>query len=203
VKVRTAVFASGGGSNFQALLDHQRPAGTWEIVLLVTDRAEAGAVARARAVGVPVASVSAGAAEDGHELLDVLTEHGVQLVLLAGYMRLVPREVVARFENRMLNVHPALLPKFGGKGMYGMRVHRAVLEAGETESGATVHFVDEEYDRGATVEQRSVPVLVDDTPDALAARVLEVEHALYPAVVDRICAAIVAGADGARSRPPN
>jgi phosphoribosylglycinamide formyltransferase-1 len=87
--------------------------------------------------------------------------------------------------------------------MYGMRVHRAVLEAGETESGATVHFVDEEYDRGATVEQRSVPVLVDDTPDALAARVLEVEHALYPAVVDRICAAIVAGADGARSRPPN
>jgi phosphoribosylglycinamide formyltransferase 1 len=196
VKLRTAVFASGGGSNFQALLDHQSPTGLWEIVLLVTDRADAGAVDRARAAGVAVAVVDTRAREPAdvaRELLDTLEEHDVGLVLLAGYLRLVPREVVARYRHRILNIHPALLPDFGGKGMYGMRVHRAVLGAGEPESGATVHLVDEEYDRGRILAQRRVPVLEGDTPEALAARVLAVEHQLYPAAVDHVCEAIAAG----------
>ena len=201
MKVRTAVFASGGGSNFQALLDHQRPTGAWQIVLLVTDRQDAGAVRRAGAAGVPVAVIEPEAREPGaHEpaamaraLLGVLEEHGVELILLAGYLKLVPRMVVERYAGRMLNIHPALLPKFGGKGMYGMRVHRAVLEAGEEESGATVHLVDEEYDRGHIVAQRRVPVLDGDTAEALAARVLAVEHRLYPEAVDHVCEAIVAG----------
>ncbi|HUF74675.1 MAG TPA: phosphoribosylglycinamide formyltransferase [Longimicrobiales bacterium] len=201
MKLRTAVFASGGGSNFQALLDHQSPTGSWRVALLVTDREDAGAGVRARAAGVDVAVVAPGARDprdSGRELLAVLDDHRIDLVLLAGYLKLVPREVVERYEGRMLNIHPALLPKFGGKGMYGMRVHRAVLDAGETESGATVHLVDEEYDRGAIVAQRRVPVLEGDTPEALAARVLAVEHRLYPAAVDHVCDALAAGEEPGR-----
>jgi folate-dependent phosphoribosylglycinamide formyltransferase PurN len=146
--------------------------------------------------GVDVAVVASGGRHPDHvarELLGVLERHRIDVVLLAGYLKLVPPEVVRRYDGRMLNIHPALLPKFGGKGMYGMRVHRAVLAAGEAVSGATVHLVDEEYDRGAVVAQRRVPVLAGDTPEALAARVLEVEHRLYPAAVDHVCEAIAAG----------
>ncbi len=194
--IRTAVFASGGGTNFQALLDHQRLGGSWRIVLLVCDREEAGAITRAVEAGVPVTVIGtqARAASDvGREMLEHLTRHRVDLVLLAGYVKMVPPEVVARYRRRMLNVHPALLPSFGGKGMYGKRVHAAVLAAGARESGASVHFVDEEYDRGPVIAQRSVPVLEGDSAETLAARVLEVEHELYPAAVDHICEALAAG----------
>lgn len=190
MKLRTAVFASGGGSNFQALLDHQGPSCAWEIVLLVTDRGDASAIERARRAGVPVTVAPPGGRDPeavAAELLGTLDEHEVDLILLAGYLKLVPREVVERYRGRILNIHPALLPKFGGQGMYGMRVHRAVLEAGERESGASVHLVDEEYDRGAVIAQRRVPVHADDTPETLAARVLAVEHELYPAAVDQHC----------------
>lgn len=118
---------------------------------------------------------------DGRELLDALGS--VDLVVLAGYLKKVPPAVVARFPHRLINIHPALLPGFGGPGMYGRRVHAAVLASGATTSGATVHYVDEEYDRGPIIAQRTVPVLPDDTPDTLAARVLTVEHELLPAVV--------------------
>jgi folate-dependent phosphoribosylglycinamide formyltransferase PurN len=127
------------------------------------------------------------------DTLQLLARHRVDVILLAGYVRLVPAAVVARYRGRMLNVHPALLPAFGGKGMYGRRVHAAVLESGAGETGATVHFVDEHYDRGPVVAQRRVPVLPDDTPESLAARVLAVEHELYPAAVDHVCEAIAAG----------
>jgi phosphoribosylglycinamide formyltransferase-1 len=196
VTLRVAVFASGGGTNFQALLDHQRPGGSWEIVLLLTDRAQAGALARAARAGVATAVVATKGrelAEVGEEMLGVLEAHAIDVVLLAGYLKLVPPGVVARYAGRILNIHPALLPEFGGKGMYGMNVHRAVIEAGEPESGATVHFVDEEYDRGRILGQRRVPVPPGDTPEALAARVLEVEHRLYPAAVDHLCDALAAG----------
>lgn len=196
--LRAAVFASGGGSNFQALLDHQRPDGSWEIVLLISDRADAGALARAERAGVATAVVSTKGrelADVGREMLDLLEAHAVDVILLAGYLKLVPPEVVAQYPSRILNIHPALLPAFGGKGMYGMHVHRAVIEAGEAESGATVHFVDEEYDRGRILAQRRVPVRKGDTPEALAARVLEVEHRLYPDAVDHLCDALAAGQD--------
>jgi formyltetrahydrofolate-dependent phosphoribosylglycinamide formyltransferase len=208
VTFRVAVFASGGGSNFQALLDHASRArarsgaasadpGAWEIVLLVTDRPDAGALDRARAAGVEgavVATKGRDAAEVARELVGLLEAHRIDIVLLAGYLKLVPSPVVARYRGRILNIHPALLPSFGGHGMYGMRVHRAVLESGAAESGATVHFVDEEYDRGAILAQRRVPVRAGDTPETLAARVLEVEHRLYPEAVDNLCAALAAGA---------
>ena len=196
--LRAAVFASGGGTNFQALLDHQRPNGSWEIVLLVSDRSLAGALARAEQAGVATAVVATkgrDVADVGKEMLGLLEAHAVDVLLLAGYLKLVPPAVVARYPGRILNVHPALLPAFGGKGMYGMNVHRAVIEAGEAESGATVHFVDAEYDRGRILAQRRVPVREGDTPEELAARVLEVEHALYPEAVDHLCDALEAGQD--------
>ena len=194
--LRVAVFASGGGTNFQALLDHQRPGGSWEIVLLVTDRADAGAVARARGAGVDVGVVSTKGrdlSDVGREMLGLLEAHAVDVIALAGYLKLVPPTVVARYPGRILNIHPALLPSFGGKGMYGMNVHRAVIEAGVAESGATVHLVDEEYDRGRILAQRRVPVEAGDTAEQLAARVLEVEHRLYPEAVDHLCEALSAG----------
>jgi len=196
VTLRVAVFASGGGTNFQALLDHQRPGGSWEIVLLLTDRAEAGAIERAELAHVEITVVPTKGrdlTEIGEEMLGILDAHEVDVIVLAGYLKLVPPAVVARYPGRILNIHPALLPAFGGKGMYGMNVHRAVIEAGEAESGATVHFVDEEYDRGRILGQRRVPVPPGETPEALAARVLEVEHGLYPEAVDHLCNALAAG----------
>ena len=194
--IRAAVFASGGGTNFQALLDRQPADAAWRIVLLLTDREDAGAIARAVEAEVPVAVIRGDGrppSEVAREMLGVLERQRVDLILLAGYVKLVPSEVVARFRRRMLNVHPALLPAFGGKGMYGKRVHAAVLASGAAESGASVHFVDEEYDRGPVVAQRRVPVHAGDTPESLAARVLEVEHQLYPDAVDQVCDAIAAG----------
>jgi phosphoribosylglycinamide formyltransferase-1 len=115
--------------------------------------------------------------------LSLLERHSVELVVLAGYLKLVPPQVIAAYRGRILNIHPALLPSFGGKGMFGQRVHEAVLASGATESGATVHLVDEVYDHGSVLAQMRVPVLPDDTADRLARRVLEVEHRLLPAVV--------------------
>lgn len=177
---RFAVFASGRGSNLESLFESLADVPAVEIVLVASDRPGARALERAEGRGVATAVIDP---DDAGGILALLDEHGVEWVVLAGYLRKVPAPVVERFHGRILNVHPALLPRFGGPGMYGLRVHRAVLEAGETESGASVHIVDEEYDRGPVVARRRVEVRPDDTPESLAARVLEVEHALLPAVV--------------------
>lgn len=193
MSLRIAVFASGGGTNLQALLDRFAPGGDVEVALVVSDRAEAGALERARSAGVAtrvVAVSGRGAEEVAAETLDALREHGIGLVCLAGYLRLVPPAVVHAFRGRILNVHPALLPAFGGKGMFGIQVHRAVLQAGCMVSGPTVHLVEEEYDTGRILGQWPVPVLRGDSPELLAARVLRVEHRLYPAVVEAVAAAI-------------
>ena len=151
------------------------------MVLVLSDRADAPALERARARGV--AAVALTDWRSGDEWLAALTEHSVDLLVLAGFLKLVPSGVIARYRGRIINVHPALLPAFGGKGMYGIRVHEAVLASGATESGCTVHLVDEEYDRGMILAQARVPVLPGDTPQLLASRVLEQEHRLLPAVV--------------------
>jgi formyltetrahydrofolate-dependent phosphoribosylglycinamide formyltransferase len=179
--MRVAVFASGGGTNLQTLLDVCRPPEPASVGLVVSDKSSAGALDRARAAGVATHVIPD--PSDGSAILDVLQDAETDLVVLAGYLKLVPLEVVRAFEGRMVNIHPALLPAFGGKGMYGSRVHRAVIESGATVSGVTVHMVNEEYDKGKTVAQWPVPVQADDTPETLAARVLEVEHELLPAVV--------------------
>jgi formyltetrahydrofolate-dependent phosphoribosylglycinamide formyltransferase len=184
-----AVLASGGGSNLQALFDHLDGLGDHraaEVVLVASDRAGAGALERARRHGVTAHVLDATARTTG--LADLLTEYGAELVVLAGYLRLVPNDVTRAWRGHIVNVHPALLPAFGGPGMYGDRVHAAVLASGARVSGVTVHFVDEQYDRGAIIAQWPVPVLPGDTPPVLAERVLAVEHLLYPRVIQRLAA---------------
>ena len=155
-------------------------------MLVASNRPEAGALARAERAGAATALLHSPHAPDGRDLADVLREHGVDLIALAGYMRHVAPEVTREYAGRMVNVHPALLPDFGGPGMYGARVHRAVLQAGATQSGPTVHFVDEVYDHGAVIAQWPVPVLPNDDEQLLAARVLRAEHLLFPRVVDAV-----------------
>jgi len=177
--VRVAVLVSGGGTNLQALLDTLHDSPIARIARVISSRSDAGALERARRAGVPTTVLRD--AGDPAEVLSALA--GAQLVVLAGYLKLVHASVVARFRGRIINIHPALLPDFGGAGMYGRRVHEAVLASGAKESGATVHFVDEEFDRGAIIAQERVPIEAGDTPDTLAARVLEAEHRLLPKVV--------------------
>jgi phosphoribosylglycinamide formyltransferase 1 len=199
-RARIAVLASGGGSNLQAILDHLTALGEsrhGDVVLVGSNRPDAGAMARAERAGIDRVVLRSPHAPDGPELGAVLAAHDVDLVALAGYMRLIPPEVTIAYRGRMLNVHPALLPDFGGPGMYGPRVHRAVLQAGVMLSGPSVHFVDEVYDHGAVIAQWPVPVLPQDDEHSLAARVLRAEHLLYPRVVDAVAAGEVKlGNDG-------
>lgn len=179
--MRVAVCISGRGSNMMALLDALAGDAPARVVLVISDRSDAGGLARARERGIPTAVLRNPA--DADEWLALLLAEAVELVVLAGFLKLVPAAVVARYRGRIVNIHPALLPAFGGPGMYGARVHRAVLASGATESGATVHLVDEVYDRGTILAQERVPVCAGDTPERLAERVLEAEHRLLPAVV--------------------
>ncbi|MBD3299443.1 MAG: phosphoribosylglycinamide formyltransferase [candidate division Zixibacteria bacterium] len=198
--LRIAVFASGEGTDLQAIIDACKDGRIdGRVVLVISNNRNAGALERGRTVGAKAVHWSetrAGSAQRFEtELRYILRDAQPELIVLAGYMKLVPQAIVKEYEGRMLNVHPALLPKFGGKGYYGMRVHEAVLEAGETESGATVHFVDAEYDHGVTFMQESVPVQPDDTPESLRARVLELEHRLLPAAMARFIELRRAGKD--------
>ena len=177
--LRIAVFASGGGSNFEAILAHGVA-----VSLVVADRPNVGVLGRAAHHGVK--SVVLPDHTDGPALMDQLRHHHIDLLALAGYLRHVPDAVTRAYRGQILNVHPSLLPAFGGPGMYGHRVHAAAIAAGVRVSGATVHFVDEVYDRGPIIAQWPVPVRPDDTADALAARVLEAEHTLYPRVVAEV-----------------
>lgn len=182
MSTRLAVLASGRGSNLRALhefLMRGERTNIARLALVLSDHADAGALAYARTRDIAAAAIDGGTL-GGDRLLAQLRSHRIDLVVLAGYMRLVPEVVVHAYRGRIVNVHPALLPAFGGRGMYGLRVHAAVIAAGARVSGATVHFVDERYDHGAVIAQWPVPVLSGDTPQALADRVLRVEHALYP-----------------------
>ena len=196
--VAVALFASGSGSNAAALLDHRysgavRP----HYRCLVGNNSTAPVMALARARGVPAYHVShrTHPNRDAYlaRLLQILALHDTELIVLAGYMKLLPAEVVRRWRGRILNIHPALLPRHGGRGMFGMAPHRAVLAAGEAETGVTVHLVDEEYDRGPIVLQRRVPVLSGDSAETLARRVLAAEHDTYWRAVERAAAELAAG----------
>ena len=187
-----AVFGSGAGSNFRAILTaiQQGNIPDARISLVISNNSGAGILGIARANALPAIHLSQKQFPDersfAEKVLSTLRDHGANFIALAGYMKQVPPAVVAAYRNRIVNIHPALLPRFGGPGMYGIRVHEAVLASGETISGATVHYVDEEYDHGLIVLQQTVPVLPGDTPEVLAARVLAAEHQLYPSAIRRI-----------------
>jgi len=182
--LRLAVFASGRGSNFQAILKNIENGSLWaRVVVVISNRSKAGALETAREYGIPDYHISPKHFENEDDyvtrLLEVLKQHGTEMIILAGYLKKVPVQIVREYRNKILNIHPALLPSFGGKGLYGHFVHEAVLDYGCRVSGATVHLVDEEYDHGPPIMQECVPVLDGDTPDTLAARVLQVEHKIF------------------------
>jgi formyltetrahydrofolate-dependent phosphoribosylglycinamide formyltransferase len=179
--LRVAAAVSGRGSNLAALLHALGDGAPAQVVLVLSSRAGAGGVELARRHGIPVHLLNDTA--DAGEWRAALDAARVDLIVLAGYLKQVPEAVVRTWPGRIINVHPALLPRHGGRGMYGRRVHEAVLAAGDPTSGATVHLVSGEYDEGEILAQGTVPVLPGDTPDTLAARVLAVEHKLLPATV--------------------
>jgi phosphoribosylglycinamide formyltransferase-1 len=191
---RVALLASGGGSNAEALMEAMREPGfPARPVLVFSNRPGAGVLARAERHRVPTAVLDhkAWPSREAYDLeaIRMIQEVEPDLLCLAGYMRILSPAFVQAFRGRILNIHPSLLPKFGGVGMHGLHVHAAVLAAGEKESGATVHWVEEGVDSGAVILQGSVPVLPEDTPQTLASRVLEVEHRIYPQALRRICQA--------------
>ena len=190
-KLKVGILASHGGSNAQAIMDACR-AGTINaaVTVVISNNAKAPVLDRAHNAGVPHVIVNAvrcpGEGEEDRTLVELLRAYGVELVALAGYMKKLGPAIVDAYRAHILNVHPALLPKHGGKGKYGIHVHESVLAAGDTETGATVHVVDELYDHGRILGQRRVPVEPGDTPAMLQQRVLPIEHELYPEVIGKI-----------------
>ncbi len=190
-KLKIGFLASHGGSNMQAIIDAIKFGKlTAEACAVISNNSESGALKRAQKEGIPFYHISSkthpNEAELDKAVIAAFDKHGVNLIVLAGYMRKIGPAILERFKGRILNIHPALLPKFGGEGMFGMKVHTAVIKAGEKVSGPTVHLVDEEYDHGKILAHKEVPVLTDDTPETLAERVLKAEHIIFAETLQRI-----------------
>ncbi|NJB87329.1 phosphoribosylglycinamide formyltransferase-1 [Lewinella marina] len=188
MSTRIAIFVSGGGSNARVMIDRfqAHPEDGVEVVLLVSNKATAGALTVAAERGVPSLVVKRSEWTAGTELLEALEAYSVDFIVLAGFLWLIPAYLVQAYPNRIVNIHPALLPQYGGKGMYGHHVHAAVKAAGETESGITIHYVNENYDEGNIIYQAAVRLDADDTPEKIAERVLRLEHANYWRVVRQL-----------------
>lgn len=184
------MFASGSGTNFRSILEHKREGKlASDIELLITNNSTCGAAEIAKAEGIEVTHISRKvfpdlSSKDYSDLfISALNKKEIDLIVLAGYMKKLPDEVVKKFSNRIINIHPALLPKFGGKGMYGINVHNAVIESGDKETGVTVHYVNENYDEGEIIHQEKISVNDNDTAESLMERVKELEHRVYPEVI--------------------
>jgi len=191
-KIRVAIFGSGRGTTARALLEYAREFdASYQVVLVVTNRADAGILGVAESFGVSAVVLAPRDYSDpsmfSAQMLQILETKHVECIALAGYLLKVPAAVVERFQGRIVNTHPALLPQFGGRGMYGIHVHRAVLAAGEQCTGATIHLVTDEYDAGPILEQVRVAVFPHDSPESLMARVQTAERWLYPRALDRLC----------------
>lgn len=184
---RIAVFASGNGSNAENIIRHfNREGSNAEVVLVVCNRPEAGVIGRAWRLGVTTAVMSRDSLRTPAAILPLLEASGVDLIVLAGYLLMVPDFLLARYPGRIVNIHPSLLPKFGGKGMYGANVHKAVVEAGESVTGITIHYVSDSCDEGEVIFQAEVAVDPADTPADVERKVHELEREHFPQVIARI-----------------
>ena len=184
--ISLAILASGSGSNAENIYNYFAQRTDIQISIIISNKADAYVHKRAERLGIPSITMSKSELSDSETVLDVLKQFQVDFVVLAGYLLRIPDGLVKAFPNRILNIHPALLPKFGGKGMYGDRVHQAVVESGDKESGITIHYVNENYDEGAIVFQAKCPVLDGDTPDAVASKVHALEYQYFPSVIGQV-----------------
>ncbi len=189
-KKRIAIFASGSGSNAEKIAEYFKNHPTIEVSLILSNNPQAGVIARARKFQIPVVLFDRKTFYETNKITELLQNQYIDLIVLAGFMMLIPEEMVKAFPQKMVNIHPALLPKYGGKGMYGHFVHEAVVAAHETESGITIHFVNEHYDEGAIIFQASCPVVSADTPEDVAQKVQVLEHKHYPAVIEKTLSAL-------------
>lgn len=183
--LRIVVFASGSGSNAQRIMEYFQESKNVEVVAVLSNNLQAGVIARSRKMGVP-SLVFDRAGFEGNLLCDILASLTPDLIVLAGFLWKIPSHIVKKFSQKIINIHPSLLPKYGGKGMYGMRVHQQVIAQKETESGITIHWVNEDYDRGSVIFQKTLSILPDDTPESLAERIHQLEHTYFPQVIASI-----------------
>ncbi|MDR2563955.1 MAG: phosphoribosylglycinamide formyltransferase [Prevotellaceae bacterium] len=181
-----AIFASGAGTNAQRLMEYFASHDSIKVRLLLTNKKDAGAIARAERMNVPVKVFGRNEFYGSNEVLDILNRYEIDLLILAGFLWLAPSNLLENFRRRIINIHPALLPKFGGRGMYGMNVHRAVINAGEKESGITIHHINSEYDKGDIIFQTTCSLDENDTPESLAEKIHALEYKYFPLIVEKL-----------------
>ena len=186
MKKNIAIFASGNGTNAERIIRYFSDKEVASVRLVLTNRAEAGVLQRAAALGVPAFHVPKEKWAEGDDVLALLRRENIDFVVLAGFLLRVPDLLLRAYPYKMVNIHPSLLPKFGGRGMYGDRVHEAVLAAGERRSGITIHYTTEHYDEGGVIFQTTCPVLPDDTPHTLATRIHALEYEHFPRVIEEL-----------------
>lgn len=185
MKKNIAIFASGGGSNAEKIMSFFDQHKTIQVKVVVTNNAKAGVLEKAKHFQVESVIINA-KTTDGNQLLQLMQDFSVDFIVLAGYLKKIPNEITAAFKNKIVNVHPALLPKFGGPGMYGSNVHRAVVEAKEKISGMTIHYVNDNYDEGAIIEQHTCELTAIDTPEMVAEKVLKLEHEFFAPCIEKL-----------------
>ena len=181
-----AIFASGGGSNARKIIEYFRDSSVGRVTLVVSNKPKAGVLSIAEEYGIPTQVIDRPTFYESEEILKVMEKYPIDFVVLAGFLWLVPGYLVRAFPHRILNIHPALLPKYGGKGMFGHHVHEAVKAAGDPETGMTIHFVNEHYDEGDIVFQAKCPVSPEDSPEEIARKVLALEHRFFPETIEKV-----------------
>ncbi len=182
---KIAIFASGSGTNAQNIIEHFQGHETIAVALVLSNRKDAYVLTRATNLGVPIFNFTREEFYETDVVMEKLKDAQVDFVVLAGFLWLIPKNILQRYSGRMINIHPALLPKYGGKGMYGRYVHEAVINSGDTESGISIHYVNEKYDEGEIIFQACCPVKKEDTPETLAERVHQLEYEHFPAVIEQ------------------
>ncbi len=183
-KKRLSIFASGSGTNAEKFFEHFQDHPQIEIISVFTNNASAGVIDRAKRFEIQYHVYNRSFWQTGEKIIEILNKEEVDFIVLAGFMLLIPQNLVHAYSDRIFNIHPAILPKFGGQGMYGMNVHRAVKKAGEKESGLSIHYVNEEYDKGKIILQDKCKIEPSDTAEEIAAKVLKLEHKNYAKVVE-------------------
>lgn len=185
-KLKLAIFASGNGSNAEAIIRHLQNNPDVEVSRIYTNNKAAHVIERGKKFYIST-TVFNKSEFLSQKFNDELQSKNYDLIILAGFMWLIPPAIVSSYKNKIINIHPALLPAYGGKGMYGNNVHKAVIENQESKSGVTIHYVNENYDEGDIISQAECPVLSTDTPDSLAERIHKLEHKHYPEIIEKIC----------------